>query len=83
MIFFNDMLVQIRKENRGFIGQHPIGEEYMSKSIFLIHYKIEKPFARRLAIAVSPAGAPIWLRRFALIFEILQTMPAFFAGSSA
>ena len=33
----------------------------MAKSVFLIHDKLVKPFARRLAIDLSLAGATVWL----------------------
>ena len=36
-------------------------EENLAKSVFLIHDVLEKPFARRLAIALSLAGATVWL----------------------
>jgi len=33
----------------------------MAQSVFLIHDVLDKPFARRLAIALSLAGATVWL----------------------
>ncbi len=33
----------------------------MAKSVFLIHDLLDKPFARQLAIALSLAGATVWL----------------------
>jgi hypothetical protein len=36
-------------------------EKNMAQSVYLIHDVLEKPFARRLAIALSLAGATVWL----------------------
>jgi hypothetical protein len=40
---------------------NPKCEEYLAPSVFLIHDVVDKPFARRLAITLSLAGANVWL----------------------